>query len=71
MSKNYFKPSNYTLENAIMDAPRYGGDIYVGDGYLMRAHAGYVQTNIDADNDRGHISVDYDYNNNTVDFHDY
>lgn len=32
---NYFKPSKYSIENAIMEIARYTGGIFVGDEYTM------------------------------------
>lgn len=53
----YFKPSRYTIENAIRETARYGG-IYVGDNYVMKDHGDYIQVNVDASNSEGHISFD-------------
>ena len=51
---NYFKPSKYSIENAIMEIARYTGGIFVGDEYTMKDHGDYVEINIDADNEKGH-----------------
>ena len=63
MSKNFFKPSNYDIKNAILDTMRYG-DVYVGDNYVMKDHGDYVEVNIDANNAKGHISFDVYYDSN-------
>ena len=52
---NYFKPSKYSIENAIMEIARYTGGIFVGDEYTMKDHGDYVEINIDADNEKGHV----------------
>lgn len=57
---SYFKPSNYSIENAIKETARYAG-IYVGDNYTMKDHGSYIEVNVDADNDKGHISFDVFY----------
>ncbi len=62
MSK--FKPSDYTIKNAVREAARYGGGIYVGDSYVMKDHGDYIQVNVDADNSKGHISFDVYYDEN-------
>ncbi len=36
----YFRPSNYTIKDAIKEAVRYDGGIYVGDNYVTKDHAG-------------------------------
>ena len=59
----YFKPSNYQIENAIMEATRYDG-IYVGDNYVTKDHGDYIEVNIDADNDKGHVSYDLYFDDN-------
>ena len=56
-----FKPSEYSIENAIKEAARYNGGIYVGDNYVTKDHGDYIEVNIDADNAKGHISVDVHY----------
>lgn len=53
-----FKPSRYTIENAIKEAARYNGGIYVGDNYVTKDHGDYIEICIDADNAKGHISFD-------------
>lgn len=55
-----FKPSRYTIENAIREAARYDG-IYVGDHYVMKDHGDYIEVNIDAENKKEHISFDLYY----------
>lgn len=54
----YFKPSSYTIENAIKEATRYEGGIYVGDNYVTKDHGDYIEVCIDADNEKGHVSFD-------------
>ena len=51
----YFKPSKYTIENAIKEAARYDG-IYVGDNYVTKDHGNYIEVCIDAGNGKGHVS---------------
>lgn len=53
-----FKPSQYQIKNAIMEAARYDGGIYVGDNFVTKDHGDYIEVNIDADNNKGHISYD-------------
>lgn len=53
-----FKPSTYEIRNAIMEAVRYQGGIYVGDNYVMKDHGDYIEVNVDANNAKGHISFD-------------
>lgn len=53
----YFRPSSYTIENALKEVARYDG-IYVGDNYVTKDHGSYIEVNIDADNGKGHISYD-------------
>ena len=53
-----FKPSTYEICNAIMEAARYQGGIYVGDNYVMKDHGDYIEVNVDANNAKGHISFD-------------
>lgn len=57
---NYFKPSSYSITNAIQEAVRYEG-IYVGDNYVMKDHGDYIEVNVDADNKKGHISFNVYY----------
>lgn len=52
---NTFRPSNYTIVNAVKEAARYEG-IYVGDNYVMKEHGDYIEVNIDAKNEGLHIS---------------
>lgn len=60
----YFKPSKYTIENAILESARYNGGIFVGDNYTTKDHGDYIEVNIDCDNDKGHDSIDlYFYDN--------
>lgn len=61
MSKQPFYPSKYSLEDAILEAARYNGGIYVGDNYITKDHGGYIEVNIDANNPKGHISFDIYY----------
>ena len=58
---SYFKPSSYSIENAIKEAVRYYDGIYVGDYITMKDHGNYIQVNVDADNSKGHISFDVFY----------
>lgn len=60
----YFKPSKYTIENAIMEATRYDGGIYVGDNYVTKDHGDYIEVCIDADNSKGHVSYDLYFDDN-------
>ena len=48
-----FKPSTYEIRNAIMEAARYQGGIYVGDNYVMKDHGDYIEVNVDANNAMG------------------
>ena len=50
-----FKPSAYTIENALREATRYDG-IHVGDNYVTKDHGDYIEICIDADNRKGHVS---------------
>ncbi len=59
----YFKPSSYQIENAIKEAARYDG-IFVGDNYVTKDHGDYIEINIDADNDKGHVSYDLYFDDN-------
>ena len=52
----YFRPSRYSIENAISEIARYEGGIYVGDNYVTKDHGDYVEICIDADNVKGHVS---------------
>lgn len=56
-----FKPSRYSIENAIKEATRYNGGIYVGDNYVTKDHGDYIEVNIDAENPKGHISLNIYY----------
>ncbi|WP_434309852.1 hypothetical protein [Hominifimenecus sp. rT4P-3] len=56
-----FKPSDYSIENAIKEAARYQGGIYAGDNYVMKDHGDYIEVHVDADNAKGHISLDIYY----------
>ena len=60
----YFRPSKYTIENAIKEADRYAGHIYVGNNYVTKDHGDYIEINIDADNDEGHVSYDLYFDDN-------
>ena len=53
-----FKPSDYSIKNALCE--RYSS-IYVGDNYVMKDHGDYVEVNIDANNEKQHISFDVYY----------
>ncbi|MEF2879996.1 MAG: hypothetical protein U0N90_16405 [Blautia sp.] len=57
----YFKPSNYTIENALKEIIRYEG-IYIGSNYITKDHGNYIEINIDTDNDKGHVSFDLYFN---------
>lgn len=57
---NYFKPSSYSIKNAIQEAARYDG-VYVGDNYVMKDHGDYIEVNVDAENGKGHISFNVYY----------
>jgi hypothetical protein len=59
----YFRPSDYDIKNALMEIGRYES-IYVGDNYVMKDHGDYVELNIDADNEKGHISFDLYFDDN-------
>lgn len=48
-----FKPSTYEIRNAIMEAARYQGGIYVGDNYVMKDHGDYIEVNVDANQRQG------------------
>lgn len=56
-----FKPSEYSIENAIKEAVRYNGGIYVGDNYVTKDHGDYIEVNIDANNPKDHISFNIYY----------
>ena len=58
-----WKPSSYTIEQAIKEATRYSG-IYVGDNYVTKDHGDYIEVNIDAGNPKGHISFDLYFDEN-------
>lgn len=51
----YFKPSRYTIENALREVARYDG-IYVGDNYVTKDHGAYIEINIEDNNGKGHVS---------------
>lgn len=53
----YFKPSHYTIENALREVAKYDG-IYVGDNYVTKDHGSYIEINIETDNGKGHVSYD-------------
>lgn len=57
----FFKPSTYTIENALKEASRYDG-IYVGDNYITKDHGDYIEVCIDANNSKGHVSYDLYFN---------
>jgi hypothetical protein len=60
---SYWKPSSYSIEQAIREAARYDG-IYVGDNYVTKDHGDYIEVNIDADNAKGHVSYDLYFDEN-------
>ena len=55
---SYFKPSSYDIQNALPEISRYHQGIYAGDNFVMKDHGDYVEINIDADNEKGHVSFD-------------
>ncbi|MCE5188354.1 MAG: hypothetical protein LLF75_04135 [Eubacteriales bacterium] len=59
----YYKPSQYTIESALKEVARYDG-IYVGDNYVTKDHGDYIEINIDAGNDKGHVSYDLYFDEN-------
>lgn len=59
--KEPFKPSEYTIQRAVQDAARYNGGIYVGDNYVMKDHGDYIEVNVDANNEKGHLSFNVYY----------
>lgn len=62
MSKKEFYPSKYSLEDAILEAARYSGGIYVGDNYITKDHGGYIEVNIESlSAEKKHISFDIYY----------
>ncbi len=61
MSK--WRPSSYTIEQAIKEATRYDG-IYVGSNYVTKDHGDYIEVCIDADNPKGHVSYDLYFDEN-------
>lgn len=58
-----WKPSEYTVEQAIKEAVRYNG-IYLGDNYVTKDHDGYIELCVDADNAKGHVSYDIYFDDN-------
>ena len=60
---NKFRPSNYSILNAVKEAARYES-IYVGDNYVMKDHGDYVEVNIDAENKGLHISYNVYFKEN-------
>lgn len=54
----YFKPSGYMIENALKEAVRYDGNIFVGDNYVTKDHGDYIEVCIDAGNPKAHVSYD-------------
>ncbi len=58
---SYFKPSDYSIKNAVQEAARYNGGIYVGSNYVMKDHGSYVEVNVDANNSKGHVSFNVYY----------
>ena len=61
---NHFKPSNYSIENALREAARYNGGIYIGDNYVTKDHGDYIEVNVDANNVKGHVSFNIYYDSN-------
>ena len=57
----YFRPSQYTIENALREVARYD-DVYIGDNYVTKAHGSYIENNIETDNAIGHVSYDLYFN---------
>lgn len=51
----YFKPSSYTIKNALREVVRYEG-VYVGNNYVTKDHGDYIEICIDADNRKEHVS---------------
>ena len=76
MSKKPWRPSSYTIEQALKDMLVHeeshfsAGDIVVGDNFVMKDHGDFVQVNIDADTPKGHVSYDlfFDENDRLVDW---
>ena len=60
---SYFKPSEYTIKNAILDTMRYG-DVRLGDNYVFKDHGDYVEVSVDANNAKGHISFNVYFDSN-------
>ncbi len=58
-----FRPSDYTIKNALLEATRYDG-IFIGDNYVTKDHGDYIQVNIDANNNKGHVSYDLYFDDN-------
>lgn len=61
----YFKPSEYTIKNALKEAARYDG-IYVGDNYVTKDHGDYIEVCIDSENSKGHVSYDLYFNDEGI-----
>lgn len=57
----YFRPSQYTIENALREVARYDG-VYIGDNYVTKDHGSYIEINIETDNAKGHVSYDLYFN---------
>lgn len=58
-----FKPSEYSIKNAILESARYNGGIFVGDNYITKDHGDYIEVNIEVNNHKGHDSINlYFYN---------
>ena len=58
MSKKEFYPS----KDAILEAARYSGGIYVGDNYITKDHGEYIEVNIESlSAEKKHISFDIYY----------
>ena len=58
------KPSKYSIEDAIKEAARYNGGIYVGDNYITKDHGDYIEINIDCNNPKGHDSINLYFDDN-------
>ncbi len=58
-----FTPSNYQIKDALKEAARYDG-IYVGDNYVTKDHGDYIEVNIDAENEKGHVSYNLYFDDN-------
>ena len=61
---SFWSVKDYSIEDALRDTPRYGGKVFADDDCVMKYHGGYVEMNIDADNDKGHVSYDLRFDSN-------